>query len=107
MISPDDACATGTANASLAGVNMFVMFDRSTSMNDHTDARDTASPTRWAAASKALGAFFASTKVDLRLGHRRSQGVAADPAELPDRDRHTEVEARKTRWFVAEDAPLA
>jgi von Willebrand factor type A domain len=61
VISPDDACATGTANASLAGVNMFVMFDRSTSMNDATDMNDRNSPSRWTAASKALDAFFAST----------------------------------------------
>ena len=58
VISPDDACATGTANASLAGVNMFVMFDRSTSMND---AAVRNGPTRWELASKALDAFFAST----------------------------------------------
>ncbi len=61
VISPDDACATGTANASLAGVNMFVMFDRSTSMNDPTDINNRNSPSRWAAASKALEGFFAST----------------------------------------------
>jgi len=61
VINPDDACATGTANASLAGVNMFVMFDRSTSMNDPTDPNDNASPSRWTSASGALDAFFAST----------------------------------------------
>src|SRR4051812_30285268 len=33
IIDPNSACAVGTANATLAGVNMFVMFDRSSSMN--------------------------------------------------------------------------
>lgn len=56
-ISPDDACAKGTATAALAGVNMLVMFDRSTSMHD--PAGDSGS-TRWELASAALDAFFAS-----------------------------------------------
>jgi von Willebrand factor type A domain len=58
VIEPDAACAKGTANASLAGVNMFVMFDRSTSMND---AAVRNGPSRWTLASAALQAFFAST----------------------------------------------
>jgi hypothetical protein len=56
VITPDAACATGTASAALSGVNMFVMFDRSSSMNDRgNDAGDT----RWELASAALRAFFA------------------------------------------------
>ncbi len=57
VINPDDACATGTANASLAGVNMFVMFDRSSSMTQRAVRNG---PTRWALTSAALDAFFAS-----------------------------------------------
>ncbi|RYZ08922.1 MAG: VWA domain-containing protein [Myxococcales bacterium] len=55
-IDPDMACATGTASASLSGVNMFVMFDRSSSMNDRANR----SGTRWEVTSAALKAFFAS-----------------------------------------------
>jgi hypothetical protein len=56
VIPPDAACATGTASAALSGVNMFVMFDRSSSMNQEaTDDGDT----RWQLASAALQAFFA------------------------------------------------
>lgn len=56
-IVPDEACGVGTASANLAGVNMLVMFDRSTSMHD--PAGDSGS-TRWELASAALDAFFAS-----------------------------------------------
>jgi hypothetical protein len=56
-IVPDEACGKGTASANLAGVNMLVMFDRSTSMHD--PAGDSGS-TRWELASAALDAFFAS-----------------------------------------------
>lgn len=59
VIDPDAACAKGTASANLAGVNMFVMFDRSTSMHD--PAGDSGS-TRWELASAALEAFFASNE---------------------------------------------
>jgi hypothetical protein len=55
VISPDAACATGTASAALSGVNMFVMFDRSSSMNDPVNGGDS----RWDMASAALRAFFA------------------------------------------------
>jgi len=56
VITPDAACVTGTANAALSSVNMFVMFDRSTSMNDPgNDVGDS----RWVVASRALNAFFA------------------------------------------------
>jgi hypothetical protein len=58
VISPDAACAKGTASANLAGVNMFVMFDRSTSMHDPAG---NSGSTRWELASAALEAFFAST----------------------------------------------
>jgi len=59
VIDPMSACAKGTAAAALAGVNMIVMFDRSTSMND-TAVRN--GPSRWALASAALDAFFASNE---------------------------------------------
>lgn len=56
VIPPDAACATGTASAALSGVNMFVMFDRSSSMNEPgNDAGDS----RWSLTSAALTAFFA------------------------------------------------
>ena len=58
VIDPKAACATGTASATLSGVNMFVMFDRSTSMNDRANQ----SGSRWQVTSKALTAFFASTQ---------------------------------------------
>jgi hypothetical protein len=59
VIDPNSACATGTAKASLAGVNMFVMFDRSSSMSERAGGRN--SPSRWELTSAALDAFFAST----------------------------------------------
>ena len=58
VIDPASACAKGTASAALSGVNMLVMFDRSTSMNDAAVANG---PSRWTLASAALEAFFAST----------------------------------------------
>ncbi|MEO6603663.1 MAG: vWA domain-containing protein [Polyangiaceae bacterium] len=57
VIDPNSACAKGTANATLAGVNMFVMFDRSSSMNQSAVRNG---PTRWALTSAALSSFFAS-----------------------------------------------
>jgi len=56
VIAPSAACAQGTASATLSGVNMFVMFDRSSSMNQ----RASQNGTRWALTSSALNAFFAS-----------------------------------------------
>ncbi|MDF3067652.1 MAG: uncharacterized protein K0R38_3253 [Polyangiaceae bacterium] len=56
VIDPTMACATGTASAALSGVNMFVMFDRSSSMND----RASENGSRWEVTSAALKAFFAS-----------------------------------------------
>jgi hypothetical protein len=68
VIPPDAACATGTANAALAGVNMFVMFDRSSSMNQ--EAND-AGDTRWELTSAALKSFFADPAADgLKLALR-------------------------------------
>lgn len=58
-LSPEDACATGTLVANLAGVNLLVMFDRSNSMNDPAnDAGDS----RWQVATRALTGFFADPK---------------------------------------------
>lgn len=57
VIDPDAACAKGTASANLAGVNMFVMFDRSSSMNQ---AAQRNGPSRWQLTSTALSSFFAS-----------------------------------------------
>ncbi len=57
-IDPGMACATGTASAALSGVNMFVMFDRSSSMNDRANANGT----RWDVTSAALKAFFGSNE---------------------------------------------
>ena len=56
-VTPESACATGTASAKLKGVNMFVMFDRSSSMSE--EANDQGA-TRWDLTSSALTAFFAS-----------------------------------------------
>jgi hypothetical protein len=56
-LTPDAACGTGSADASLSPVNMIVMFDRSTSMEEIAD-RDTMA-SRWDLASAALSAFFA------------------------------------------------
>ena len=56
-VDPNAACAKGTASANLAGVNMFVMFDRSSSMNESAQRNG---PTRWNLASAALSGFFAS-----------------------------------------------
>ena len=59
VITPEAACATGTASAGLSGVNIMVMFDRSTSMNQLADQ---GGATRWALTSTALTAFFQSTE---------------------------------------------
>jgi hypothetical protein len=56
VITPEAACATGTASANLSAVNMFVMFDRSSSMNER---RGNDGPSRWEMASAALTSFFA------------------------------------------------
>jgi len=56
-VDPNAACAKGTASANLAGVNMFVMFDRSSSMNESAQRNG---PSRWDLASAALNGFFAS-----------------------------------------------
>jgi von Willebrand factor type A domain len=56
-IVPDEACGVGTASANLAGVNMLVMFDRSSSMTERAQRNG---PTRWELTSEALNAFFAS-----------------------------------------------
>jgi hypothetical protein len=56
VIDPNAACAKGTASATLSGVNMFVMFDRSSSMSQ----RASQNGTRWQLTSAALNAFFAS-----------------------------------------------
>jgi hypothetical protein len=69
VLPPDAACATGTASAALAGVNIIVMFDRSTSMNQPANQ---GGATRWALTSAALTAFFqsagaASLKLALRF----------------------------------------
>jgi von Willebrand factor type A domain len=58
VIDPGMACATGTASAALSGVNMFVMFDRSSSMSERANQNGT----RWEVTSTALKGFFASTE---------------------------------------------
>lgn len=55
-IDPNQACATGTVAANLAGVNLLVMFDRSNSMLDPINAL---MESRWTIASRALTGFFA------------------------------------------------
>lgn len=56
-LTEDMACAKGTASAKLNGVNMFVMFDRSSSMSESANDQGA---TRWDLTSSALNAFFAS-----------------------------------------------
>jgi hypothetical protein len=52
-LDPDAACGTGSAEAKLTPVSMFVMFDRSGSM-----IQDQTTPTRWDNAALALTSFF-------------------------------------------------
>ena len=52
----DAACAADVMQAMLVPVNMFVMFDRSGSMNDEAD--EATGATRWDLASSALTMFF-------------------------------------------------
>ena len=56
VVDPNAACAQGTASATLSGVNLFVMFDRSSSMNQMASQNGS----RWQLTSAALDAFFAS-----------------------------------------------
>jgi len=56
VVDATAACAQGTASATLSGVNLFVMFDRSSSMNQQASQNGT----RWQLTSSALDAFFAS-----------------------------------------------
>jgi von Willebrand factor type A domain-containing protein len=56
VVDPTAACAQGTASATLSGVNLFVMFDRSSSMNQQANQNGS----RWQLTSSALDAFFAS-----------------------------------------------
>jgi len=53
---PDAACGADVQQAMLVPVNMFVMFDRSGSMDDEAD--ETTGATRWDLASAALTTFF-------------------------------------------------
>jgi hypothetical protein len=53
---PDAACGADIQQAMLVPVNMFVMFDRSGSMNDEAD--ETTGASRWDLASAALTMFF-------------------------------------------------
>jgi hypothetical protein len=83
VVTPEAACATGTASASLAGVNIIVMFDRSTSMNQSANQ---GGATRWALTSAALTAFFQSSEAaGLKLALRffphdlPVQGCNGDP----------------------------
>lgn len=59
VVTPEAACATGTASAALSGVNIIVMFDRSTSMNQSANQ---GGATRWELTSAALTAFFQSAE---------------------------------------------
>ena len=59
VVTPEAACATETASAALSGVNIIVMFDRSTSMNQSAER---GGATRWALTSAALTAFFQSAE---------------------------------------------
>jgi hypothetical protein len=54
-LGADNACGVGTATAELTPVNMFVMFDRSGSMNDDN---------KWGNATAALNAFFQNPGAD-------------------------------------------
>ena len=51
MIDPDAACAKSTIQANLTPVDLFILFDRSSSMNYKS---------KWAAATSALTSFFQS-----------------------------------------------
>ena len=51
-LTPETACATGTASAALTPVDMFIQFDRSGSMNQPKDMP------KWPQAASALNAFF-------------------------------------------------
>ena len=55
-LPPDAACGADVQQAMLVPVNMFVMFDRSGSMDDEAD--ETTGATRWELASAALTTFF-------------------------------------------------
>jgi hypothetical protein len=62
MIDPDAACATSTIQANLTPVDLFVLFDRSSSM---------AYKSKWAAATAALTSFFQSkSSAGLRMALR-------------------------------------
>ena len=62
MIDPDAACATSTIQANLTPVDLFVLFDRSSSM---------AYKSKWAAATAALTSFFqSSSSAGLRMALR-------------------------------------
>lgn len=68
VVTPEAACATSTASASLSGVNIIVMFDRSTSMNQSANQNGA---TRWELTSAALTAFFQSPEAaNLKLALR-------------------------------------
>jgi hypothetical protein len=54
-LSSDNACGVGMAMAKLTPVNMFVMFDRSNSMNDND---------KWPNATAALTSFFQNPGAD-------------------------------------------
>jgi hypothetical protein len=65
-VDPDASCGKGTAMADLKPVNMVVMFDRSTSMDEcldgsmPEDGMPCPTGSRWTSAAAALNAFFSS-----------------------------------------------
>ena len=78
MLEDGGECAADTLMASLKTVNMFVMFDRSGSMNECADGTDNVAghtcmtgDTRWQVTSEALREFFQDpTAADLRVALR-------------------------------------
>jgi hypothetical protein len=65
-VDPDASCGKGMASANLKPVNMVVMFDRSTSMEEcldgsmPEDGMPCPTGSRWTSAAAALNAFFSS-----------------------------------------------
>jgi hypothetical protein len=73
LISPDASCAKASTKAILVPVNMFLLFDKSGSMLDGG---------KWAAAKKALKAFFQDPKVaGLRVAIRFFPDTTCDAPE--------------------------
>jgi hypothetical protein len=135
-VMEEDACGTGETSAELKTITMFIMYDRSWSMNACSDATqapigfggasidctDGVTPNRWELTSQALNQFFQSPQADglqvaLRFFPDDKPGCTGfayqggfgtpDPSLMPDCDASIcAVPAVDSGRLISEPAPM-